>query len=39
VPDKTEVHTPIQNFWFSAENFFHVTLLAPIILRWFLGFW
>jgi len=39
VSDNSEVHMPVQNFWFSAQNFFQATLWAPTILRWFLSFW
>lgn len=30
---------PLQNSWFSARNFFQVTLPPPVILRRFLHFW
>ena len=39
VPDRHEVYRSFQNFWYSVQNFLHITLLPPRIRRWLLDFW
>jgi len=35
----SDVHGPLTNFWASIWKLFNVTILAPGIWPWFLGFW